>query len=48
MSTRNWDRVAQNEFDNMDPDEQASFADLRERVERGTNSKWHISNIWGN
>ena len=47
MGKKNWAKLAQKEFDAMDPDEQASFADLRERVERGTQAKWHFSSIWG-
>jgi hypothetical protein len=32
MPRRNWDKVARQEFENMDPDEQASFVDLYDRV----------------
>jgi hypothetical protein len=47
MSRKNWDAVAQQEFDNLDAEEKASFADLRERVERGSSDKWHFSSLWG-
>jgi hypothetical protein len=30
--SKNWDRIAQREFDSLDSDEQQSFADLRERT----------------
>jgi hypothetical protein len=32
MARRNWAKIARNEFDSMDQDEQASFADLYDKV----------------
>lgn len=32
MTRKNWDKVADREFYSMDADEQASFADLRQRL----------------
>jgi hypothetical protein len=32
MPRKNWDKIAAKEFENMDPDEQASFIDLYDRV----------------
>lgn len=35
MAKRNWDKVAKNEFEAMDADEQQSFRDLRDRLYGG-------------
>ena len=32
MSTKNWDKIAENEFQAMDQTEQNAWADLRNRV----------------
>jgi len=32
MARKNWDKIAREEFENMDPDERASFIDLYDRV----------------
>lgn len=32
MSKRDWDKIARQEFESMDPDERESFMELRARI----------------
>ena len=34
MSKRNWEKVAQKEFDNLDPEARKDWAELRDRISR--------------